>query len=35
MNVVDHKGKEHVAFSLLDEGSHFGEISLLFQMAQA
>ena len=30
VNIIDHKGESHIAYKLLVEGDHFGEISLLY-----
>ena len=30
INIKDQNGKDHVAYKLVVEGDHFGEISLLF-----
>ena len=30
VNITDHKNEEHIAYKLLVEGDHFGELSLLY-----
>ena len=33
VNIIDNQGIEHIAYKLVVEGDHFGEVSLLYKCA--